>query len=699
MKKLGFVFVFVLMFSGVLAEISISEPNAVYNLGDRLYVSLGGLVGADSGNLNIALVCNGKTTNLVKIPARAFSIDAEQSYSIPYKILDREDLEIVNLTDIVGDCQIVSSLGTQVASSNSFVVSDYVVVAVSLDKTSYNPGEEVKISVEAIKKNGARLNGFIEGSDANVFSKAITDGLAEEVFVLPKTIEAGNYYLNISAYDVGSDGVLNSGVGGVFFEVAQVASSMVMSLSEEVAIPGENFSIGVEVFDQSGVEMIGLVSLKILSPSGEGIEAGINTGEFGELTFDFNSSVGMWKVIAKFNEMVEEREFEMAALQKVEFDLEDSILSITNIGNVLYNKTISVEIGEEILKLELKIDVGEVRKFDVGAPTGEYVVFVSDGESSFSRQVLLTGNDVSVEGLREVSIFKNYSIVWIFLILILGGVGVVLLIKYRRTKTMGKPSVAGKVIDGIGNIKKNVGKTVLNKVPNNVKSHIDQSLNFTNKSPAVQGLDSSSYSGEDKTMVDLTRKNVASAESALVLKGEKLVSCVVALAVKNHEGLSQIAKENLEQTVESSKGKGLIDWRGDYVFIVFSPLVTRTYGNERLAVKAGMDIVKKLNDYNRKFKDKIEFGLGVHIGELVASKAGDKLKYTSIGNSISFAKRMSDVDSGKVVVSEAVRKKLLRDLKVVKGKEIGENMTYIVSEVLDRSGDAERLKDLIKRQG
>ena len=59
---------------------------------------------------------------------------------------------------------------------------------------------------------------------------------------------------------------------------------------------------------------------------------------------------------------------------------------------------------------------------------------------------------------------------------------------------------------------------------------------------------------------------------------------------------------------------------------------------------------------------------------------------------------MSDGDSGKVVVSEVVRKKLLRDLKVVKGKEIGEKLTYVVSEIKNRAGDAERLSELLKRQ-
>jgi len=87
----------------------------------------------------------------------------------------------------------------------------------------------------------------------------------------------------------------------------------------------------------------------------------------------------------------------------------------------------------------------------------------------------------------------------------------------------------------------------------------------------------------------------------------------------------------------------------------------------------------------------------VHTGELIASKIDGKLKYTSIGNTISFSKRISDSDTGKLIISEEIRKKLLRDLKVSKNKEIGEKQTYNVSEIKDKSGNEARLKDLLKR--
>ena len=69
MEKWIFVVGVLLMMNGVLADISISEPSAVYNLGDRLYIDLGGLRGANNGNLDINLVCENVTINMIRIPA------------------------------------------------------------------------------------------------------------------------------------------------------------------------------------------------------------------------------------------------------------------------------------------------------------------------------------------------------------------------------------------------------------------------------------------------------------------------------------------------------------------------------------------------------------------------------------------------------------------------------------------------------
>lgn len=707
MKKLGYLclLVVVLISSFVVGDIVISEPLDVYNLGDRLYVDTSGLVGAENGNLNINLVCGNKTTSLLKISARAFSTEEAQSYSIPYKFLTTEDLEIEDLNHIIGDCQIIASLGAAITATKTFSISNNVIVTATLNKSSYDPGEAITVFIDAVKLNGVLMNGFIEGANATSFSKVAEDGFAREIFSMPETIEAGTYRLDIRAYDVGRRGTLNQGSTVIFFDINQVATSIVMSLADTAITPGEEFTIGAEVYDQSGIRIPGIVAIEIVSPKGDIAEYTVPNDDLTSIDFETNSTPGVWTIIASFNDLSEAREFDVLEVQKIEFDFEDSVLTIRNTGNTLYNKSIDIQIGEETMYLDLNIKTGETRKFSINAPDGEYDVIIDDGENEINRQVLLTGNAVGVSDFRDVGFFRGYSILWIFLIVVLSGIGIVFFRRYKRTKTVGpngdihglagdKKGIIRKVVGKIGKIKKRVS----GKVPAGIKSHVNDSMNFTNKSPIVQGLDHDNYSHEDKTMVDLTKKRVMSAESALVLKGEKHMSAVLALSFKNYADLNDVTKDTLHNAFAGAqKRKGLVDWRGDYVFVLFTPTITKTYRNEVLAVKEGLELLGILNEHNRKFRDKIEFNIGVHVGELVTSKEGGKLRYTSIGNTISLVKRISDSNSGKVIISEAIRKKLLRELKVVKAKEIGENRTYEVTEIKDRAADAAKLKELLKR--
>jgi len=691
-KEFVIVAVLVFMMSFAVADISLSEPYDVYNLGDRLYVSTDGLLGSEIGNLNINLVCGNGTTNLVKISSRAFSAGEEQSYSIPYKILEKNDLEITDLNAIVGSCQIVASMGQQVASTKTFTISKDVTITATVDKAEYEPGEAVTVTIDAVKANGVALNGFIDGNaNSSSFSAAVEEGVAVGSFITPETAEGGSYSLNLIAYDSGSNGILNSGETTIFFKVMQIPSSMIVSLSEIEVMPGAELTVGAEVFDQSGKVIDGTVPITIRSPAGEEIEVAVNTGSFSSTNFSTNATPGVWDVIAVFDELVEVRDFTVAELQKVEYDFEDSVLAIRNVGNTLYNQTIEIMIGDSPMELDLNINVGEVRKFNLKAPEGEYDVSVGSGDEAVSRSVLLTGNAISIKDLEEVGIFKSYSILWILLIVILAVAGVVFFIKYKKTRNVQGP---GKITQTIEKVKSKIA----GKMPGPMKEGVSNSLHFTNKSATAQSLDQGSYSAEDKSMIDFTDRKMSGAESTLVLKGEKSNSSVVAISIKNHAVLKDHAKNELIKAVNAAKNmKGLVDWRDDYVFVVFSPLVTRTYKNEALAVKAGSIILGALQTHNKKFRDKIDFNIGVHSGELIASKEGKKLKYTSIGNTVSFAKRMSDVDNGKLLVSEEIRKKLLRDLKVTKDKEIGERQVYSVSEIKNHEADKAKLKDLLRR--
>lgn len=689
MKKLIIIFALLIISSGVFANISINQPSSIYNLGDKLYISLTGIKGAGSGNLNINLVCSNESINLVKLPARAFSTTEEQSYSIPYEVLDQTDLGINNLTKILGTCQVVASLGASTIATKSFKITKNIDVQSSIDKSSYNPGENVILKIQATKANGAMLNGIVEGTNATSFKKIIKDGRAEIVFTIPKTAESGIYRLNLHIYDKNNKKILNEKHTKLSYVVNSVATSLVLSLSNSVATPGEKYTIGAEVFDQAGVKMNGTILIKIISPQKKITDKTIQTGSFSSMNFPTNASAGTWQITAQFNKLTQDREFKMKPLQKASFQFEGPVLVIKNIGNTPYNKTININIGQKNKLLDLNIAVGETRKFSLTAPNGKYNVVVGDGDSKVMRQILLTGNTVSINDFKSAGILRNYSLIWIFLIILLGGLGITLFARYRKTRTInGKERWTKKLISKLKGNKNNLQQIDNPKTKN--KEAKPQSSIFPRSNTTTPSL--------HKLSTNQTHKIPTSAESALVLKGEKYPSSVIAMNIKNYNELKESSIEELNNILEKTKGKGVIDHRGDYVFILFVPLITRTYRNEILAVKTGMRILESMKQYNKKFENKIQFGIGIHAGDLVANRNKGKLKYTGIGNTISFTRRMADTDSERVIISETIRKKLIRDLSVSKSKEISATSTYIVKKINDHSSDTEKLKELIKRR-
>jgi len=682
------------------ATISISEPNDFYNVGDFLYVSASGLLGADSGNFNMDLVCGNQTINIVRVSARLFDKEVEQTYppADAYKILNAEDLGINNISNILGSCQITVTMGSMAATTKTFTITNKITLTSSLDKSSYNPEENIQLTVTATKMNGKPLNGFIKATNSTEFEVEIKDGSLTHTFSMPSTTEAGTYTLGLKAYDTNSVGsVLNEGTSAISFTINQVPTSITPSLSELEVMPGEDLTVGAEVLDQSGKSMDGTVTAKIVSPDSESSEKIFDAGDFVTFEFPSNATAGTWRLISTFGDLTEESEFTLAEVKKADFKIVDGVLTITNLGNVDYDRIVNVRIGEEEMNLELNIGIGESRKFALKAADGEYQVIVTDGEKTLDQTVLLTGKAVSVKDLESVGIFKNYSIIWIFLIILVGAIVLILVIRHKKKKTIYTNSG-----EGIGSKIKKVGgvfkSKVEKKVPAHIRGGISESLTFTKKSPAASGLDSDSYHHEDTSLMDLTKKGASGAESALVMKGEKYPSAIVSISIGNYEKLSDNSRLELKKIIDSAReSKGLVDWRNDYVFIIFSPLITKTYHNESLAVKAGSKILQKIAEHNRKFKSKIEFNIGVNSGQMVSSKEGGKLKYTGLGNTISLAKRISDSDSGKLLISEEVRKKMIRDLKVTKAKTIGNYQTYLVSGIKNKEANEAKLKDLLKR--
>ncbi len=640
----------------VSAKISISEPLSVYNLGDSVPLTITLAPNSNDGWFTVDLICGSQTITIEKIMGKSFYPTEEQIRTL--KLPLTEDY----IGNITGDCKIKTAINSEETSTQTFRVSNKVNLDAKLDKDRYNPNEIVTLTISAIKENGKPLEGFLETRGIASITKAIVAGEVIEKFTVSEKQEAGVYELNVLVYDKINGKILNSDNKTLKLAVNQIPTFVELSLSELEATPSQDYKFSLELLDQAGKKMDGTIDVAILSPTEEETKMSVKSGETASINFLTNSTPGIYQITASFGEIITAKEFAVKEIQKVSLDLSGSLLTITNIGNTKYNQSIAVKIGDKTERFNLSIAVGEVRKFNLNAPNGNYDVDVQSGADSVQKNLLLTGDAISVRDSSSIGLLNKYPLIWVFLILLLGSTAFVL---YKKT---------------------------------NNSHRIKEKFSFRKffKMPTRKEKVKPEQFVEPKQ--EIHKKG--NAESSLVMDGKKELASVLALKIKDMSTLGIHAKEELVKILELAKDKkGMIEKKEDYLMIIFTPSVTKSYNNEMAATKTGFGLMTALNEYNKRFKQKLDYSIGINSGELVISTKTGKLQYTSLGSTVILAKKIADSADAKLLVSDSIRNKMLRDLRGEKMPAVGKTGVFSVTHVTDKEANKDKLQDLLNRMG
>jgi hypothetical protein len=125
-------------------------------------------------------------------------------------------------------------------------------------------------------------------------------------------------------------------------------------------------------------------------------------------------------------------------------------------------------------------------------------------------------------------------------------------------------------------------------------------------------------------------------------------------------------------------------------------LVTNTFKNEVDASKLAETIAQELGEANKKFKERVEFGIGINSGDIINEIKGKKLIFTALGNSVLFAKKIAELSNGEVLISKEAYEKGISEIKADK-KVIGGNEVYQIKKVVDYDKNKKFIDDFLKR--
>lgn len=652
----------ILTVSTASAEIIISQTQQIYSLGDDLDVNVN--VGTlKPGYLDLALICGSTNVNLYH------NVPEAESSTIKRKLIP------LYIGEARGSCHLSSIYGLDLKETGSFEISSNADVELILENLSVMAGENIVVRGKSTMANtkllGTNQNAFVEVSLNNITSSStIQNGEFAVDLTIPLTMRKGDYNLQVRVYDVDADNnVLNHGETVTSIRVNQIPSELEIALDKSSIKPGENISIIPFLHDKAGE----LYNQELLMQITDSVKNLIFQGVVSanqEFIFKTNTSYapGETSIIIQKNNITESKSIDVSELKLLDIKILNGTLLITNAGNVPYVGIVEIAIdGEKILK-DIDLGLGASKEYLISAPDGSHTVSITDDENQFFNQgVPLTGNAITVNE-KVSNIFMNYPIIWLFIIVVILGS---IYAMYRK-KTYGRVFFLP-----------DHQRTPYKGMEFKVKHRKNEDLGMIEiAKPKTMNVGSMMQTKKQENETINIRGDIRNAEPSSDIHGQKQPVVVIALKIKNP--LVGIANDNVKKALEYAyRHKAVTSSSGNSVIAILSPLLTKTFKNEETAVKIAQEIEGVLKEHNKRFKDKIIFGIGVNSGELINTVEDNVLKFTSIEKTIPLAKKIAELSDGEVLLSTAVHTKTMNSVKAEKNTATGSIDTFRIKRIVD----------------
>ena len=181
--------------------------------------------------------------------------------------------------------------------------------------------------------------------------------------------------------------------------------NMQISTSKTIFAAGENIILKVTLLDSQNNPVNDKVLITLEDAEKRiKIEKEVISNEFVEIGIPEGASYGPGKITAKYQNLEVTGTFTIEINELAKFEIKENTLTITNIGNTKYTKTVQITIGETTGIKEPKLEIGKSISYRLVAPEGVYNIKVTDGnpKTTISQgNVHLTGTGNIVGAIDE----------------------------------------------------------------------------------------------------------------------------------------------------------------------------------------------------------------------------------------------------------------------------------------------------------
>jgi len=638
----------IMLTPAISAEIILNEPKQIYNVGDEIFVSV--LVSEIKDEpLRLELVCSEAREPFYISYMHERSVDV-------YFMISKKKFD----SGLRGECKIIASYGNETQTTNEFNITNLIEVEVMLNDKQFLPGASLMLNGNAKKLNGKPVEGIatikIEGT--NIARQVLVhDGKFQANLSLPENMRAGNYLLAVSIDEKAGGETLNTGTSQSQLYVKQVPTEIAIVMEQQDYKPGTSVAFIPELRDQTGNKISGEITITIRDSNEEKmVEKIAKANEKQEFKLAKNASSGYWSIEARANGLSGKRLFYVLENEEAEFRVINDTLIVENVGNVPYEKSIEVRIGNESYIKDIYLDIGQRMKFLLQAPTGVYDIEITDGVKSVrASNVALTGRAIGLVTRRErKQSTLRYIFAWLFFI---GVVVAFMFISARNVRPVLRFRLRVPRFSKFGTRKERAGGVIKIKGTS------------TNAESPPRGFE---------------------ALHSLVVKGNKNNACVLAVRIESGpEQEKQAVGKEIENIIQESGGA--LYKTHDMLFVIFSPTITKTYRNEGKAGRLAEQIVDVCNRHG------VKFGIAMHTGEIVDVLEGKTLRFTPLHGILTTARKLARVAKNEVLLTETSHKKGVTEKRSEKVEREG-IACYRMQRIIDVESRKKFIEDFLKRQ-
>ena len=646
--KLKLVTLFVLL--GILpfvsGEIFVQQLNGIYNVGDEINSQVSVIPNSNiADHFKVDMICGNVRTNIYNQylnlqQGTQHNVNADTQVIEPYftsitflnntntttyQNLSTSGNNSVNnsgnssnikkLVTKYNNCRLDISYGPESVESNIFGVSQNILVDADLNLDRFSPKEKVSLVGTATKESGRQVNGFIElfVKSLGIYKTGtITNGQINLDFLVPDEAKSGKHNLTVRTYESNFLGEkTNEGYYEENFKVNQILKELKILTNSVTASPGAVFTFSVETYDQAGDIIPQDISVVVYKPGDfVFLKKLIKPKSEQKINFALNDTPGYWKIEATAGELQARKIFYVEEASKIQTSLINDTLIVANVGNVPYEGHLEITIGSTVEVKQLKLGFGEIKKFKLKAPDGNYQISINDGSvSSVLGNSFLTGNAVRIIDIRTgfLEALGNPLIWWLAVMFFVLIVVFVYLKRYFAIKKPAVKSSAGSI------------------------------------SPITQKTEEITHGSREHAYV---------------------------VAVKIRANNSEIVNETVKSALHMAKSLGArvyID--GDYKLIILSPKLNNVAENGPTAINIAKKVEEMLNKHNGRYAEKIAFGIGINEGEIISEISNNQFKFTTTGGLISASKRLAQNEKMKILLSESANRKVSGAVKTQKSAE------------------------------